>query len=257
MASLNSKGTVMGADRRAQEFRLGVIDRRLTPSRLVASTAGKQLSSVADLAVWVHGAANRVTVTNNGDGTITIDMAEAGVDHGALAPGSLDDDDHPQYALLVGRIGDVWRLLTATAPAAAANAVGVYANDQQSRAGDHAFHIVPEAAGRGYSFGTQAQIGGGLVLPVATKTANYNISLSDHTVLADSASPITFTLPAAASAYNSAIGAGQEYHIKNIGAGLLTVDANGSETIDGAASQVLGAWDAVTVRCNGAAWFIV
>ena len=44
----------------------------LTASRLISSNASKVLTSVADLASWVGGTANRVTVTTDGDGTITL-----------------------------------------------------------------------------------------------------------------------------------------------------------------------------------------
>ena len=44
----------------------------LTASRIVATDANGVASSVANLASWVTGTANRVTVTNDGDGTVTL-----------------------------------------------------------------------------------------------------------------------------------------------------------------------------------------
>lgn len=177
---------------------------------------------------------------------------------GSTLDADLLDGEHAEvFALLAGRIGDAIALLTASAPTAAVDTVHLHANDQQGRAGDHALHIVPEVTGRGYSFGTQAQLGGGLALPVATQTGDYTLTLADHTVLADSATPVAFTLPAAADAYNADGGTGQEYYIKNIGAGLLSVEADTGESIDGVAEHILATWDAIVVRCNGAAWFIV
>ena len=44
----------------------------LTASRLVATDSDQILVSVSNLASWVAGTANRVTVTNDGDGTITL-----------------------------------------------------------------------------------------------------------------------------------------------------------------------------------------
>lgn len=44
----------------------------LTASRLVSSNGSKAATSVADLASWVAGTTNRVTVANDGDGTITL-----------------------------------------------------------------------------------------------------------------------------------------------------------------------------------------
>lgn len=50
----------------------GVTLTGLTASRLVQTNAGKALASVADLSAWIAGTANRVTVANDGDGTITL-----------------------------------------------------------------------------------------------------------------------------------------------------------------------------------------
>lgn len=47
----------------------------LTASRLVATDGTKTLASVANLASWVAGTTNQVTVTDDGDGTITLSLA--------------------------------------------------------------------------------------------------------------------------------------------------------------------------------------
>lgn len=44
----------------------------LTALRLVYSDASKKLVSVASLSAWILGTTNQVTVTNNGDGTVTL-----------------------------------------------------------------------------------------------------------------------------------------------------------------------------------------
>ena len=44
----------------------------LTASRLTASDASKNMSSVATLTSWVAGTANQITVTDDGDGSITL-----------------------------------------------------------------------------------------------------------------------------------------------------------------------------------------
>lgn len=78
---------------------------------------------------------------------------------------------------------------------------------------------------------------------------------SHWTVLVDaSGGAVTITLPAAADHKY------REYNIKKIdsSAYAVTVDGNGSETIDGATTQVISAqWDCVTVHCNGTAWFVI
>lgn len=47
----------------------------LTASRLVATDASKTLASVANLASWIAGTASQQTVTDDGDGTITLALA--------------------------------------------------------------------------------------------------------------------------------------------------------------------------------------
>jgi hypothetical protein len=87
----------------------------LTASRLMASDANKGLSS-ADLIAWILGTTNRIEITDNLDGTVTIKTADAlaiidftnaahthqdapggaQLDHGlSMTAASLLDDDHP------------------------------------------------------------------------------------------------------------------------------------------------------------------
>ena len=50
------------------------------------------------------------------------------------------------------------------------------------------------------------------------------------------------------------------YQIKKIDASgnAVTIDGNGAETIDGAATQTLGAqYDSMTVFCDGTGWHII
>lgn len=58
------------------------------------------LSSIASV---ILGTPDRLTVTDNGDETITLDVDESGLDHGLFL--GLLDDDHVQYLLLAGRSG--------------------------------------------------------------------------------------------------------------------------------------------------------
>ncbi len=53
--------------------------------------------------------------------------------------------------------------------------------------------------------------------------------------------------------------AGRKVIVKNSGSGTITVDANGSETIDGALTYTLNQYDAVTLQVNaaGTAWNIL
>jgi hypothetical protein len=89
-------------------------------------------------------------------------------------------------------------------------------------------------------------------------SANYTVTLADATkVISVSATAAarTVTLPAAASA-----GDGFAVTIKksDSSANAVTIDGNGSETIDGAATHVLrGQYDWVTLRCDDSNWLVV
>lgn len=61
----------------------------------------------------------------------------------------------------------------------------------------------------------------------------------------------TVTLPAVASR------TGTRFVIKNIGAGAVTVEGDGAETIDGAANVALAAGNSVTVVSTGAEWIAI
>ena len=79
-------------------------------------------------------------------------------------------------------------------------------------------------------------------------------AFGDATVLADAtAAAIVYTLPAASTCPRRIV------TFKKIDASpnTVTLDGNGSETIDGALTQVISAqWGFVTVQSNGTSWFI-
>lgn len=66
------------------------------------------------------------------------------------------------------------------------------------------------------------------------------ITWEDYFLFMNSASNKTVTLP-------TATGGGQVFVIKNIGAGITTIDADGSETIDGETTQILVQNEAVQI----------
>lgn len=86
-------------------------------------------------------------------------------------------------------------------------------------------------------------------------TASGTASTDDYLILVNAnAGAVTVTLPAAASS----VGAYLVVKKTDASANTVTVDANASETIDGATTRVLtGQYDAVTIVCDGAAWWIV
>lgn len=94
----------------------------------------------------------------------------------------------------------------------------------------------------------------GLSTAIVAKSAAYTLTISDHTVYCDTTSAgFTITLPAASG------NAGLEYDIKKVvAANTLTIDANASETIDGATTLVLTAqYDSVKIVCDGTKWHTV
>jgi hypothetical protein len=83
------------------------------------------------------------------------------------------------------------------------------------------------------------------------QTADYTTLATDlgKRVLMNSASAHTITLLAAATA-----GAGFSFFVRNINTGLLTVDANSSETIDGDLTFVLDKDEEALLSCTGTGW---
>lgn len=91
-------------------------------------------------------------------------------------------------------------------------------------------------------------------LVIATKTANYTLLTTDGVILGDAtAGNFTLTLPAVSG--NS----GLVYRIKKIdsSANTVTIDGNGSETIDGSLTAILDLqYAAVDIICDATTWWI-
>jgi len=68
-----------------------------------------------------------------------------------------------------------------------------------------------------------------------------NIIVTDHTIICNKSTAFTVTLPVAVL--------GQEFIIKNIGVGVVTVEGYSSNTIDGALNTTLNQWDKVQLQC--------
>jgi hypothetical protein len=78
------------------------------------------------------------------------------------------------------------------------------------------------------------------VLATTTQTADYVATAADTVIVCNKATAMTVTLPAAT-------GLGKLYHIKSINTGVVTVDGNGADTIDGQTTQALNQWDALQI----------
>jgi len=100
---------------------------------------------------------------------------------------------------------------------------------------------------------TIAASNAGGVQPITTLSSSTTLDGTHYTVLCGPANEtFTVTLPAAASS------TGRIYNVKNIGTGTITIDGNGSETIDGATTYPISTqYQNVTIQCNGTAWFIL
>lgn len=87
-----------------------------------------------------------------------------------------------------------------------------------------------------------------------SKTANYTVVAADHMKTIECNGTFTVTLGAASS-----LGAGYTVRIKNAGTGEITVDGNGSETIDGDLTIQLVASQSTTLQVNSATggWNII
>ena len=84
---------------------------------------------------------------------------------------------------------------------------------------------------------------------VHTTAVGYTPGATDWLVICTAT--LTITLPTAVGL------TGKEFLVKNAGTGTVTVDADGTELIDGSLAQVLGPADAVAIVSIGTGWVIV
>lgn len=88
-------------------------------------------------------------------------------------------------------------------------------------------------------------------IPVSEKTGNYATVCSDNgrELRFNSGSAVTCSLPVAATVED-----GYNLVVRNVGAGTLTIDPNGTETIDGATSLTLPQDQCTWIRTDGTSW---
>lgn len=93
-----------------------------------------------------------------------------------------------------------------------------------------------------------------LAMTTTEKSANYTVTSTDSFLIGDATSGgITFTLPAISP------NVGRVYHIKkkDVTGNTVTVDANGSETIDDALTAVLTMqYESISITNDGTKWLI-
>lgn len=98
--------------------------------------------------------------------------------------------------------------------------------------------------------GVTSTLTGKVINAVATKNTTYTAVPADHVLLCDG----TFTVTLYAASGNS----GRMLEIKNIGSGVITVDGNLGETIDGAATLTIdGQYFSYTLICDGSNWHVI
>ena len=83
----------------------------------------------------------------------------------------------------------------------------------------------------------------------AAKTGAYTATIADHTLNVTSGT-FTLDLPAASTC------AGQSLRVKNSSSGVVTLDGNSSETVEGVATFPLGPRSYVEITSTGSAWIL-
>lgn len=112
--------------------------------------------------------------------------------------------------------------------------------------------VVEIAAGGAAQFtvsSTNTSLNNGQTVRYTSKVANYTVLDIDYLIDCTSGT-FTVTLP-------PVVVVGKTYIIKNSGTGVITLEGDGTETIDGALTLVLNQYDSYTVVSNGANWIII
>jgi hypothetical protein len=97
-----------------------------------------------------------------------------------------------------------------------------------------------------------ASLVGTTTLPLTNRTSTYVVDMTTDCVVNCTSGTFTVTLPTAVGIE------GQYFIIKNSGAGTITLEADGSETIDGQLTKVMAVqYESYFVVSNGANWIVV
>ena len=96
-----------------------------------------------------------------------------------------------------------------------------------------------------------ASLGGGSKIIRVPRTSNTILTSANNSNLIDVTSgTFSQTLDPAAT-----IGADWFVYYRNSGTGVVTIDPDGAETIDGAATYIIGPGESAIIQCNGTAFF--
>lgn len=90
----------------------------------------------------------------------------------------------------------------------------------------------------------------GYASSVISKSSGFNLSINEQNTVVVCTASLTISLLPAATA-----GDGFAAVVINQSSGNVTIDPDGAETINGAASLVVNAGSSVSIHCNGSAWY--
>jgi len=118
-------------------------------------------------------------------------------------------------------------------------------------------HVLTADSGQalGVKWAAAAGGGGNPLTPTASKTTTYVTAAGEYVLCDTSSGAFTVTLPAAATAAT-----GAQVGFKMVGTGnlALTIEGDGSETIDGALNKTLLAqYESLVLLCDGSNWHII
>lgn len=83
-------------------------------------------------------------------------------------------------------------------------------------------------------------------------STTYTVVDSDYLLYVTNSSPVTINLPPAANSKYRVL------DINNSGTSTVTVDGNGSETINGSTTTIMSTqYDSITLHCDGIEWRII
>jgi hypothetical protein len=104
--------------------------------------------------------------------------------------------------------------------------------------------------GRGVAMDSEGSNFAGALIHTVTNVSGTHTADNDDYIINCTANTFTVNLPAVGGL------AGRTYTIKNSGSGVITVDGDGTETIDGSLTISLSQWDSITVVSDGANWIV-